>query len=248
MPCFIIGLHIERQTDTTLNVRNKQAAQVRILLVEDNMAIGDALFAHLSDQSHAADWARDLATARDLLAVASYDLVLLDLGLPDGNGVDLLQEIRQSGAEMPVIILSAQGEIAARIQALNKGADDYLTKPFDLSELTARIVAVARRYTGQHRTEQVFGSMSIDAANRLVSVNGTPADLSSREWAVLARLIQRPGAVVAKSEIEEALYAFGTEVESNTVEVYVSRLRKKLGRDSIKTYRGLGYQVSGDQK
>jgi two-component system OmpR family response regulator len=215
--------------------------------VEDNPTIGDALFAFLSDQSHAADWARDLATARDLVAVASYDLVLLDLGLPDGNGVDLLREIRKTGAAMPVIVLSAQGEIATRIEALNKGADDYLTKPFDLTELGARIAAVARRYTGQHRPEQRFGSLLIDAANRIVTTDGTAVDLSSREWAVLARLIQRPGAVVAKADIEEALYAFGAEVESNTVEVYVSRLRKKLGRDVIKTYRGLGYQVSEDQ-
>ena len=185
-----------------------------------------------------------MATARDLLAVASYDLVLLDLGLPDGRGIDLLRELRRKGEAVPVVILSAQDQIASRIEALNDGADDYLTKPFDLAELSARIAAVARRYVGQPVTEQVFGHLRIDATNRQVMLDGESVDLSSREWAVLLRLTQRPGAVVAKSEIEEALYAFGAEVESNTVEVYVSRLRKKLGREVIRTLRGVGYQVS----
>jgi two-component system OmpR family response regulator len=221
---------------------------MRILLVEDNRAIGEAVRAHVAGGGHAVDWAQDLAAARDDLAVAQYDLILLDLGLPDGNGIDLLRGLRRGGSGVAILILSAQDQIAARIAALNEGADDYLTKPFDLSELAARIAAVARRYAGQPQTEQAFGALSIDLTNHLVTRDQKSVDLSSREWAVLARLVQRPGAVVAKAEIEEALYAFGAEVESNTVEVYVSRLRKKLGRDAISTLRGVGYQVpKGDR-
>jgi two-component system OmpR family response regulator len=216
---------------------------VRVLLVEDSRPIGEAIQAHVSGDGHAVDWAQNLATARDFLAVAAYDLVLLDLGLPDGRGIDLLKGLRRNGSSVSVVILSAQDQIAARIEALNEGADDYLTKPFDLSELTARINAVARRYAGQPQTEQLFGPLRIDATNHRVFCRDVSVDLSAREWAVLLRLTQRRGAVVAKSEIEDALYAFGAEVESNTVEVYVSRLRKKLGRETIRTLRGLGYQV-----
>jgi two-component system OmpR family response regulator len=216
---------------------------MRILLVEDDKTIGAAVRAHVAGGGHAVDWAQNLADARDHLAVAPYDLLLLDLGLPDGKGIDLLRELRRSGSAVAVVILSAQDQIAARIAALNEGADDYLTKPFDLSELTARIAAVARRYAGQPQTEQTFGALRVDTTNHQVMRDNAPVDLSSREWAVLARLIQRPGAVVAKSAIEEALYTFGAEVESNTVEVYVSRLRKKLGPEAIRTMRGVGYQV-----
>lgn len=214
---------------------------MRVLLIEDNRMIGAAVRDHVSSQSHAVDWAENLALAQDYLAVSGYDLVLLDLGLPDGRGIDLLRELRRKGASVPVVILSAQDQIAARIEALNSGADDYLTKPFDLSELSARIAAVTRRVTGQASPEQRFGPLTIDATNFRVSREGAALDLSSREWAVLTRLIRNPGATVSKSDIEEALYALGAEVESNTVEVYVSRLRKKLGHDAIRTLRGIGY-------
>jgi len=219
---------------------------VRVLLVEDSTALAEAISAHVSGADHAVDWAGDLATARDFLAVAQYDLMLLDLGLPDGRGADLLRELRRAGAVLPILILSAQDQIMDRIAALNDGADDYLTKPFDLAELTARMAAIRRRYTGQPQTEQTVGPLRIDATNHLVFRDDVPVDLSSREWAVLARLMHRPGAVVAKSEIEDALYAFGAEIESNAVEVYVSRLRKKLGHDMIRTLRGVGYQVAKD--
>lgn len=219
---------------------------MRVLLVEDSTALAEAISAHVSGADHAVDWAGDLATARDFLAVAQYDLMLLDLGLPDGRGADLLRELRRAGAVLPILILSAQDQIMDRIAALNDGADDYLTKPFDLAELTARMAAIRRRYTGQPQTEQTVGPLRIDATNHLVFRDDVPVDLSSREWAVLARLMHRPGAVVAKSEIEDALYAFGAEIESNAVEVYVSRLRKKLGHDMIRTLRGVGYQVAKD--
>ena len=214
-----------------------------MLLVEDDKAIGGAVRDHIAAAGHAVDWARDLATARDLRAVSGYELVLLDLGLPDGRGIDLLREMRRGGDKAAVLILSARDQIAARIEGLNAGADDYLVKPFDLEELSARVAAVARRYASQPNPERTFGQVSIDTANRRVSLEGEPLALSSREWAVLERLIRSPGAVVSKPEIEEALYAFGAEVESNTVEVYVSRLRKKLGAGFITTVRGLGYQM-----
>ena len=214
-----------------------------MLLVEDDKAIGGAVRDHIAAAGHAVDWARDLVTARDLRAVAGYDLILLDLGLPDGRGMDLLREVRQSGDTAAVVILSARGQIAARIEGLNAGADDYLTKPFDLAELSARVAAVQRRYAGLPNPERTFGNLAIDTTNRLVTVSGVSVTLSAREWAVLERLARKPGAVVAKPDIEEALYAFGAEVESNTVEVYVSRLRRKLGAGLIVTQRGLGYQI-----
>jgi two-component system OmpR family response regulator len=217
---------------------------MRVLLIEDDRAIGSAVRDHIAAAGHAADWAPDLATGHDFRAVSGYDLVLLDLGLPDGRGIDFLKEIRRGGDTGAVIILSAQDQIRQRIEGLNAGADDYLTKPFDLAELSARVAAVARRYGGTPSPERQIGSLRVDTTHRTVSAHGQRVELSAREWAVLERIIRTPGATVAKGEIEDALYAFGAEVESNTVEVYISRLRKKLGRDSIRTLRGIGYQIA----
>lgn len=216
---------------------------MRVLLVEDDMAIGGAVRDHVAAAGHAVDWARDLAAARDLRAVSSYDLVLLDLGLPDGEGIDLLRQARREGDRAAVLILSARDQIARRIEGLNAGADDYLVKPFDLDELSARVAAVARRYARAPNPVRVIREISIDTANRTIVRDGADVILSAREWAVLERLIRTDGAIVSKGEIEEALYAFGAEVESNTVEVYVSRLRKKLGGGLIATVRGLGYRI-----
>ena len=221
---------------------------MRVLLVEDDPTIGSAVRDFVASAGHAVDWSQDIETARDFLSVAGYDLILLDLGLPDGRGIDLLRETRRKGTDTAVIILSAQDQIAVRIEGLNAGADDYLTKPFDLGELGARVSAVARRYIGRPETQLAFGPVSIDTANRMISRNGTALTLTSREWAVLDRLTRLDGAVVSKPEIEEALYAFGAEIESNTVEVYVSRLRRKLGNDMIRTQRGIGYQFLSRDK
>jgi len=219
---------------------------LRVLLVEDDKVIGSAVRDHVASGGHAVDWAQDLRTARDLLAVASYELVLLDLGLPDGEGINLLREMRRRGDPAAVLILSARDQIAKRIEGLDAGADDYLTKPFDLAELRARVSAVSRRYQSQPSPQRRFGDLAIDSALRQVTRDGAPVALSAREWTVLERLVRNAGAGVAKSEIEDALYAFGAEVESNTVEVYVLRLRKKIGRDLITTIRGLGYQFAKD--
>jgi two-component system, OmpR family, response regulator len=216
---------------------------MRVLLVEDDRVLGDAVREHVAASGHGVDWMKRIGEAREALATVSYDLVLLDLGLPDGRGLDLLRELRRGGSKVPVIVLTAMDQIASRIEGLNSGADDYLVKPFDLSELSARVAAVARRYGGNPNPLLSIGEIAIDMAQRVISVAGRPVDLTAREWAVLERLLRRPNVIIAKSEIEDSLYEFGAEIESNAVEVYVSRLRKKLGRDTIKTIRGIGYKV-----
>jgi two-component system, OmpR family, response regulator len=216
---------------------------LRVLLIEDDATLGEAVRDHVASAGHAVDWMRTIDTAHSALATTSYGLVLLDLRLPDGSGIALLKQARSKGIATPVIILTAHDQISDRIEGLNSGADDYLVKPFNLGELTARMLAVSRRYSGRPISVVRIGDVEIDATDRRVLAGGAPVMLSSREWAVLDALSTRPGAVVSKAQIEEALYAFGSEIESNTVEVYVSRLRKKLGRDHIATLRGVGYRL-----
>lgn len=216
---------------------------MRVLLIEDDHVLGAAIRDHVLAAGHAVDWMQRIDDARLALASVPYELILLDLGLPDGRGLDLLRELRGAGKTVPVIITTAQDQVAVRIEGLNAGADDYLVKPFDLAEMSARIAAVARRYGGSPVPTVVAAGVAVDLAHRTVSLDGRPISLTAREWAVLERLLSRRGAVVTKSEIEDSLYAFGAEVESNAVEVYVSRLRKKLGREFVHTVRGLGYQV-----
>ncbi len=216
---------------------------MRVLLVEDDATLGGAVRDHVASSDHAVDWMKTIGTATSALETTSYGLILLDLRLPDGSGIDLLKALRARNDTTPVIILTAHDQISDRIQGLNSGADDYLVKPFNLGELTARILAVSRRYSGRPASLVRIGDLEINASDRRVSAGGDDVVLSGREWAVLDALASRPGAVVSKSQIEEALYAFGSEIESNTVEVYVSRLRKKLGRDHIATLRGVGYRL-----
>jgi two-component system, OmpR family, response regulator len=217
---------------------------MRVLLVEDDEVLGDAVRTYVRRQGHAVDWAMNREATEASLAAAPYDLVLLDLRLPDGNGIDILKKMRGWRDATPVIIMTAHDQVSDRIAGLNAGADDYLVKPVDLGELQARIQAVSRRYGAQPLPEVTIGTLKIFVAERrLVSADGTDISLSSREWAVLDRLIARRHAIVSKGQIEEALYEFGAEVESNTVEVYVSRLRRKLGKDAIETVRGLGYRI-----
>ena len=223
------------------------ADSLRVLLVEDDATLGEAVRDHVASGDHAVDWMKAIDTATSALATTSYGLILLDLRLPDGSGIALLKHFRSRGITTPVIILTAHDQISDRIEGLNSGADDYLVKPFNLGELTARMLAVSRRYSGRPVSLLRIGDMEVDAAARLVTIGSDTIDLSSREWAVLDALAARPGAVVSKAQIEEALYAFGSEIESNTVEVYVSRLRKKLGREHITTLRGIGYRLGREQ-
>lgn len=216
---------------------------MRILLVEDDRAIGGAVKDHASGNGHAVDWAKTLAEADEFVSVVAYDLVLLDLHLPDGNGLAFLQALRDRANFVPVIVLTARDQISDRISGLNAGADDYLVKPFNLDELSARIHAVARRYGQNTQTRLDVGPLTIAPAERTITRDDLSIDLTAREWAVLDRLLHRRGAVVSKAQIEDALYELGAEVESNTVEVYVSRLRKKLGNEIITTVRGVGYRI-----
>ena len=220
---------------------------MRVLLVEDDHVLGEALRDHVAAAGHAVDWFKTLSEAMAATETVSYGLILLDLRLPDGEGLSLLRAVRKSNNAVPVIILTAHDQVSDRIEGLNAGADDYLVKPFNLGELTARMLAVSRRYSGRPVSLVKVGDLEIDAADRRVALAGEPVTLSGREWAVLDALAARPNAVVSKAQIEEALYAFGSEIESNTVEVYVSRLRKKLGRDHIATLRGVGYRLGREQ-
>ncbi|PBB51918.1 MAG: response regulator transcription factor [Mesorhizobium sp.] len=213
---------------------------MRILLIEDDKAIGGAVREHVAAGGHAVDWAETLSTARDCAAGVPYGLILLDIRLPDGNGIDYLREMRKRLDSTPVIILTAHDLM---IEGLNAGADDYLVKPFDLGELSARIHAVARRY--RLFPESIFsvGDLSIQSAERRLYRDGQLVPLTPREWAVLDCLLSRPGAIATKAQIENALYSFGSEIASNAVEVYVSRLRKSIGAEHIATERGFGYRV-----
>lgn len=216
---------------------------MRILLVEDAEGLGEVIQEQMTAEGHAIDWVQTISHAETSIHTTHYDLILLDLMLPDGSGIDLLKQIRQSGATTPVIILTARDQISDRIKGLNAGADDYLVKPFDLSELSARIAAVARRYAGNPNPLLQIGALEVDLTKHLVSRAGVAINLTAREWALFEALIQRPGTLLSKAQLEDRLYAFGAEIESNTIEVYISRLRKKLGKDQLETVRGLGYRL-----
>ncbi len=214
---------------------------MRFLLVEDDRMIGDTLRTALRMEGHAVDWVRDAAAAEGTLASERFDLVLLDLGLPQGNGLDVLRALRARGDATPVIVLTARDGPGDRVAGLDAGADDYLVKPFDLDELGARIRAVLRRQAGRAMPLLAHGGVTLDPATRQVMRNGQPVLLSAREYAVLELLMQRPGAVLSRAQIEDRLYGWGEEIESNAVSVYVHQLRKKLGAEFIRSMRGVGY-------
>ena len=216
---------------------------MRILLIEDDPGLGTAVRDQIAAEGHVPDLAISLSDAHDFCATMTYDLILLDLGLPDGRGLDFLRGLRAKGAVTPVIILTARDRITERIEGLNTGADDYMVKPFDLAELSARIASVARRYAGNPNPQISLGALQIDLAAHAIQGASGQIDLSQREWVIFEALLQRPGQIVSKSQIEDRLYSFDAEVESNTIEVYVSRLRKKLGKDAVQTIRGLGYRL-----
>jgi len=216
---------------------------MRVLLIEDDTALGSALRDHLAAHSHAVDWMTRIASGLEAQTTTTYELVLLDLNLPDGSGLGFLRALRKKGDAVPVIILTAMDQLSTRIDGLNAGADDYLVKPFDLDELIARVSAVSRRYAGNPNPLLKIGPLSVDHGRRIASVDGRTLDLTAREWAILDKLSRHPGIVVSKSQLEDSLFEFGAEVESNAVEVYVSRLRKKIGYPLIHTSRGMGYRL-----
>ena len=219
---------------------------MRFLLVEDDRMIGDSLRAALRMEGHAVDWVRDAEAAQATLASERFDLALLDLGLPRGSGMDVLRAMRARGDTTPVIVLTARDGPGDRVAGLDAGADDYLVKPFELDELGARIRAVLRRQAGRAQPLLTHSGVSLDPATRQVTRDGQPVLLSAREYAVLELLMQRPGAVLSRAQIEDRLYGWGEEIESNAVSVYVHQLRRKLGSDFIRNMRGVGYFLAAE--
>ena len=216
---------------------------MRILLIEDDTVLGAAVRDQIAGEGRSVDWVTRLDAAADAVRFAAYDLILLDLMLPDGRGIGFLKALRSRGDVTPVIVLTALDQVSDRIEGLNAGADDYLVKPFDLAELSARIGSVARRYSGNPNPIVRHGPLEIDLAARSIRREGRAIQLTAREWALFEAFITRPGRLLSKAQLEEKLYAFDAEVESNTIEVHVSRLRKKLGPAIIETERGLGYRL-----
>ncbi|MBP8296602.1 MAG: response regulator [Burkholderiales bacterium] len=216
---------------------------MRLLLVEDDSMIGDSVRRGLRQDGFTVDWVRDGRAAELALANEVYDLLLLDLGLPKKEGLDVLQTLRHKGNAIPVMILTARDAVAERVRGLDAGADDYLVKPFDLDELAARIRALLRRRSGRAQPVIEVGALRLTPATREVTLNGEPIALSAREFALLSAFVDRPGAVLSREQLEEKLYGWDQEVGSNTVEVYIHGLRRKLGQDFIKNVRGVGYMV-----
>jgi DNA-binding response OmpR family regulator len=219
---------------------------MRVLLVEDDGMIAEAVRTALTQDGHTVDLMRDGEAAAAALAAASFDLVLLDLGLPKRGGLDVLQEARARGVATPVIIITARDDVQSRIAGLDSGADDYVIKPFDLDELAARMRSVLRRGAGRGEPVIEHRGIRLNPVTREVSRRDEPVQLSAREYAVLEALLLRPGAVLSRAQLEDRLYGWGGEIESNAVEVYVHALRRKLGSDAIRTVRGVGYCVPRD--
>ena len=220
---------------------------MRVLLVEDTTGLGEAVRDQISEDGHAVDWVQSLGFADTSVKTTPYNLILLDLMLPDGHGFDFLKKLRANGDATPVIILTARDQVSDRIAGLNAGADDYLVKPFDLSELSARVAAVARRYRGNPNPLVRVGDLEVDLGDHRISRNGQPVELTAREWALFEGFLQRPGILLSRAQLEDRLYEFGAEIESNTIEVYISRMRKKLGHDAIVTVRGMGYRLEPNE-
>jgi two-component system OmpR family response regulator/two-component system response regulator QseB len=228
---------------------------MRLLLVEDDRMIGSTLRQALRLEGHAVDWVYDAVAADASLSSERFDAVLLDLGLPPGTapartgapalagGLDVLRALRARGDGTPVIVLTARDALEDRVAGLDAGADDYLVKPFELDELNARLRAVLRRHAGRAAPRLEHEGVTLDPATRQVTRDGVPVLLSAREFALLEALMQRPGAILSRAQLEDRLYGWGEEVESNAVSVYVHQLRRKLGADFIQNMRGVGYFV-----
>jgi DNA-binding response OmpR family regulator len=216
---------------------------LRVLLVEDDALLGDGVRAGLRLADYAVDWVRDGETASTALRDHAYDACVLDLGLPRRDGLSVLRELRERGSNLPVLILTARDSSADKIAGLDHGADDYLSKPFDLAELQARLRALLRRASGAATPRLTHGGVTLEPASKRVTLNGEPIQVSAREYALLHDLLSHRNQIRTRAQLEESLYAWGEETGSNTVEVYIHHLRKKLGADFIQTIRGLGYQL-----
>jgi len=217
---------------------------MRLLVVEDDPMIGEDLEEGLRQENYAVDWVRDGDAAALALRQQVYDLLLLDLGLPGRSGSEVLKAYRDQGGDIPALIISARDTPADRVTTLDAGADDYLIKPFDFGELMARIRALLRRRSGRRSVTIVYGSLSLNPGTHEVHLRDQPLNLSKREFALLLVLMDARGEVVSRELLKEKLYDWDADVESNTVEVYIHALRRKLGRDFIKNVRGVGYKLT----
>ncbi len=216
---------------------------MRLLLVEDDAMVGESLRKALRQDGFTVDWVRDGRAAELAAAGEGYDLMLLDLGLPKKDGLEVLASVRKSGNRLPIMVLTARDAVCDRVKGLDAGADDYMIKPFDFGELLARIRALLRRQAGRVDTVIRLGELVLNPVSREVSFKGQPVVLSGREFSLLAAFLDRPGAVLSLTQLSEKIYGWDDDVGSNTVEVYIHSLRKKLGADFIKNVRGVGYMV-----
>ncbi|MBX9811716.1 MAG: response regulator [Burkholderiales bacterium] len=216
---------------------------MRLLLVEDDPMIGASVQKGLRQDGFVVDWVRDGHAAELAAANGVYSLILLDLGLPKKDGLDVLATLRKRGNTTPVLVLTARDAITDRVKGLDSGADDYLVKPFDLDELAARIRALLRRQAGRAEPVLHHGELALNPSTHEVTLRGQALTLTAREFALLHALLERPGAILSRAQLEERLYGWGGEIESNAVEVYVHSLRKKLGADFIRNVRGVGYMI-----
>ncbi len=216
---------------------------MRLLLVEDDNLLGDGLYVGLKQAEYTVDWVMDGEAANHALMNESFDLVVLDLSLPHMSGIEVLQALRQRNDTIPVLILTAMDSVENRIQGLDSGADDYLIKPFDLDELCARLRALTRRYSGRSDPILSHGTLELNPAAHTVSKDGQSVSLSSREFVLLLFLMENVGRVSSRTRLEETLYGWDGEIESNSLEVFIHHLRKKIGSDIIKTVRGVGYMI-----
>ncbi|HEY7902348.1 MAG TPA: response regulator [Casimicrobiaceae bacterium] len=217
---------------------------MRVLLAEDDEMIGDGVRRGLAHDGFAVDWVRDGRAAELALAENVHDLLLLDLGLPRRDGLDVLEAMRRRGDRRPVLVLTARDSVRDRVAGLDAGADDYLVKPFELSELAARMRALLRRHLGRAAPRMALGALALDPATHTVTLDATPLALSAREYALLDALIARPGAILSRAQLEEKLYNWKDGVDSNAVEVHLSSLRRKLGAGWIRNVRGLGWMIA----
>lgn len=216
---------------------------MRLLLVEDDAMIGESVRDGLAQEGHTVDWVRDGVAAESAVGIEPYAAVLLDLGLPRRDGLEVLRRIRALRNEVPVLIITARDAVSDRVKGLDAGADDYLVKPFDLEELSARVRALSRRAGGRAAPLVEHGPVTLNPATREVKVHGRPVSLSGREYALLEVLTASPGVVLSRAQLEERLYGWHDEVASNAVEVHIHNLRRKLGADVIRSERGVGYTI-----
>jgi two-component system, OmpR family, response regulator QseB len=216
---------------------------VRILLVEDDEMLGDAVREALRQESYVVDWVQDARAAMAALSTAAFSALFLDLGLPKSDGLSVLRWLRQNGHTTPVVIVTARDRVTDRIAGLDAGADDYLIKPFDIDELTARLRAITRRAAGSAESMLIAGEVVLDLRQRMVTYQGKPAALTAREYAVVELLMRKAGRLVTRTEIEEELYGFEDYIASNAIEVHIHNLRRKLGPHFIANIKGRGYRV-----